>query len=139
MAIYWFMACLVLLFIEISTVNLVSIWFAIGSLFAMILAIFTDNFLLQLIMFIVISIIALLITKPLVKKFRKTDIVPTNLDRVIGKRADVIKEITADKYGEVKVLGVVWTAAGVGNFKVGAKVVVKGIDGVKLIVEKEEK
>ena len=54
MAIYWFMACLVLLFIEISTVNLVSIWFAIGSLFAMILAIFTDNFLLQLIMFIVI-------------------------------------------------------------------------------------
>ena len=139
MAIYWFMACLVLLFIEISTVNLVSIWFAIGSLFARILAIFTDNFLLQLIMFIVISIIALLITKPLVKKFRKTDIVPTNLDRVIGKRADVIKEITADKYGEVKVLGVVWTAAGDGNFKVGDKVIVKSIDGVKLIVEKEEK
>ena len=139
MAIYWFMACLVLLFIEISTVNLVSIWFAIGSLFAMILAIFTDNFLLQLIMFIVISIIALLITKPLVKKFRKTDIVPTNLDRVIGKRDDVIKEITADKYGEVKVLGVVWTAAGDGNFKVGDKVIVKSIDGVKLIVEKEEK
>lgn len=139
MAIYWFMACLVLLFIEISTVNLVSIWFAIGSLFAMILAIFTDNFLLQLIMFIVISIIALLITKPLVKKFRKTDIVPTNLDRVIGKRADVIKEITADKYGEVKVLGAVWTAAGNGNFKVGDKVIVKSIDGVKLIVEKEEK
>ena len=139
MAIYWFMACLVLLFIEISTVNLVSIWFAIGSLFAMILTIFTDNFLLQLIMFIVISIIALLITKPLVKKFRKTDIVPTNLDRVIGKRADVIKEITADKYGEVKVLGVVWTAAGDGNFKVGDKVIVKSIDGVKLIVEKEEK
>ena len=139
MAIYWFMACLVLLFIEISTVNLVSIWFAIGSLFAMILAIFTDNFLLQLIMFIVISIIALLITKPLVKKFRKTDIVPTNLDRVIGKRADVIKEITADKYGEVKVLGVVWTADGDGNFKVGDKVIVKSIDGVKLIVEKEEK
>lgn len=139
MAIYWFMACLVLLFIEISTVNLVSIWFAIGSLFAMILAIFTDNFLLQLIMFIVISIIALLITKPLVKKFRKTDIVPTNLDRVIGKRADVIKEITTDKYGEVKVLGAVWTAAGDGNFKVGDKVIVKSIDGVKLIVEKEEK
>ena len=139
MAIYWCMACLVLLFIEISTVNLVSIWFAIGSLFAMILAIFTDNFLLQLIMFIVISIIALLITKPLVKKFRKTDIVPTNLDRGIGKRADVIKEITADKYGEVKVLGVVWTAAGDGNFKVGDKVIVKSIDGVKLIVEKEEK
>lgn len=139
MAIYWFMACLVLLFIEISTVNLVSIWFAIGSLFAMILAIFTDNFLLQLIVFIVISIIALLITKPLVKKFRKTDIVPTNLDRVIGKKADVIKEITADKYGEVKVLGAVWTAASDSNFKVGDKVIVKSIDGVKLIVEKEEK
>ena len=139
MAIYWFMACLVLLFIEISTVNLVSIWLAIGSLYAMMLAIVTDNLLVQLIMFIVISIIALLITKPLVKKFRKTDIVPTNLYRVIGKRADVIKEITADKYREVKVLGVVWTAAGDGNFKVGDKVIVKSIDGVKLIVEKEEK
>lgn len=139
MAIYWFLACLVLLFIEISTVNLVSIWFAIGSLFAMILAIFTDNFLLQLIMFIVISIIALLITKPLVKKIRKNDIVPTNLDRVIGKKAEVIKEITADKYGEVKVLGAVWTAVGDDTFKVGDKVIVKSIDGVKLLVEKEEK
>ena len=139
MAVYWFVACLMLIFIEISTVNLVSIWFAIGALFSMILAIFVDNFLLQLLVFIVVSIIALLVTKPLVKKLKSNDVVPTNVDRVIGKKAEVIKKITPDEYGEVKVLGTIWTATSDTVLDVSDKVIVKKIDGVKLVVEKEEK
>lgn len=139
MAVYWFVACLMLIFIEISTVNLVSIWFAIGALFSMILAIFVDNFLLQLLVFIVVSIIALLVTKPVVKKLKSNDVVPTNVDRVIGKKAEVIKKITPDEYGEVKVLGTIWTATSDTVLDVSDKVIVKKIDGVKLVVEKEEK
>ncbi len=139
MAVYWFAACLMLIFIEISTVNLVSIWFAIGALFSMILAIFVDNFLLQLLVFIVVSIIALLVTKPVVKKLKSNDVVPTNVDRVIGKKAEVIKKITPDEYGEVKVLGTIWTATSDTVLDVSDKVIVKKIDGVKLVVEKEEK
>lgn len=139
MAIYWFIACLFLIFVEISTINLVSIWFAIGAFFSMILAIFIDNLLLQLLVFITVSIIALLITKPVVNKFKKNDVVPTNVDRVIGKRAEVIKKITPDEYGEVKVLGAIWTATSDIVLNVSDKVIVKKIDGVKLVVEKEEK
>lgn len=139
MAIYWFVACLFLIFVEISTVNLVSIWFAIGAFFSMLLAIFVDNFLIQLLVFIVVSIISLLITKPLVNKFKKNDVEPTNVDRVIGKKAEVIKKITPDEYGEVKVLGSIWTATSDTVLNVSDKAVVKKIDGVKLVVEKEEK
>lgn len=139
MAIYWFTACLFLIFVEISTVNLVSIWFAIGAFFSMLLAIFVDNFLIQLLVFIVVSIISLLITKPLVNKFKKNDVEPTNVDRVIGKKAEVIKKITPDEYGEVKVLGSIWTATSDTVLNVSDKAVVKKIDGVKLVVEKEEK
>lgn len=139
MAIYWFAACLFLIFVEISTVNLVSIWFAIGAFFSMLLAIFVDNFLIQLLVFIVVSIISLLITKPLVNKFKKNDVELTNVDRVIGKKAEVIKKITPDEYGEVKVLGSIWTATSDTVLNVSDKAVVKKIDGVKLVVEKEEK
>lgn len=139
MAVFWFIFCLILIFVEISTVNLVSIWFAIGAFFAMIVALFSGNFLLQLGIFIIVSIIALLITKPLVKKFKGKDIEPTNHDRVIGKQAEVIKEITADSYGQVKVLGSTWTATSDCKCSVGDKVLVKKIDGVKLVVYKEEK
>ena len=148
MALFWFAFCLLLIFVEITTVNLVSIWFAIGAFFAMIMALFSDVFLLQVIIFIIISIITLLITKPLVKKSkividafasRKTGIEATNYDRVIGKHAEVIKKITPDDYGQVKVLGSTWTAVCDKVCDVSEKVIVKRVDGVKLVVEKEEK
>ena len=51
MALFWFAFCLLLIFVEITTVNLVSIWFAIGAFFAMVMALFNDVFLLQVIIF----------------------------------------------------------------------------------------
>ena len=139
MALFWFAFCLLLIVVEITTVNLVSIWFAIGAFFAMVMALFNDVFLLQVIIFIIISIITLLITKPLVKKIRTIGIEATNYDRVIGKHAEVIKKITPDDYGQVKVLGSTWTAVCDKVCDVSEKVIVKKIDGVKLVVEKEEK
>ena len=57
-----------------STINLVSIWFAIGAIVSMGVAYFTYNVLIQMIVFIVVSLVTLLITKPLVKKFKKVKI-----------------------------------------------------------------
>ncbi len=139
MLVTWFSICAFLFLLEVVTVNLVSIWFAIGAFFAMIASLITDSLVIQIIVFSIISIIALLITKPLVKKMHSGKIQPTNSDRVIGKRATVTKKITEDEYGEVKVLGTTWTAVSDKKFDVGEKVVVKKIDGVKLIVEREEK
>jgi len=139
MVIGWFIAFVILLIIELVTVNLVTIWFAIGAVAAIITTIFTDSILIQSIVFVVVSVIALLITKPLIKKFKKFEVEPTNSDRVIGKVGDVTKKIEKNKYGEVKVYGNTWTASSKGVIEVGERVRVLSIDGVKLIVEKEEK
>ena len=139
MAFCWLIAFLVFLTIEMITINLVSIWFAIGAIVSMSVAYFTNNVLIQMIVFIVVSLVTLLITKPLVKKFKKVDFVPTNSDRVIGKVGEVTKIITPDEYGEVKVYGTVWTAFSDDVLNVGDKVIITNIEGVKLIVKKEEK
>lgn len=140
MSVYWIILFLVLLFIELATVNLVSIWFAIGALAALITSFFTDSILIQLLVFVVVSIVSLFVTLPMVKKFKsKEKIVPTNLDRVIGKEAEVTKEIKPNHYGEVQVFGTTWTATSKNILKVGEKVKVLKMDGVKLIVEREEK
>lgn len=138
MAIYWFGFCLFLIFVEICTVNLVSIWFAIGAFLTMLVSFMTDSLLIQITVFALSSLIALLATKPLVKKLKKTEVVPTNYDRILGQRAEVTKKITEDNYGEVKVLGSIWTAVSDSVIEVGEKVVVDRVDGVKLVVKKEE-
>lgn len=138
MAIIWFCIFILLLFIELITVNLVSIWFAIGALFSMLIALFVDNIWIQIIVFIIVSIVALIITKPLIKKFKIFDVTPTNSDRVIGMIGIVTKDIDKDNYGQIKVLGNSWTAASDESLKVNDKVKVIKIDGVKLIVKKED-
>ena len=137
----WIIVFLVLLFIELITVNLVSIWFAIGALAAYITTFFTDNITIQIIVFIVVSIIALLVTKPFMKKIRVRKVEPTNLDRVIGKEGVVTKDISKNAFGEVNVKGSIWTATAKEEITKGTQVKVLKIDGVKLLVEeiKEEK
>ena len=139
MVIGWFIAFVILLVIELVTVNLVTIWFAIGAVAAIITTIFTDSVLIQSIVFVVVSVIALLITKPLIKKFKRFEVEPTNSDRVIGKIGEVTQKIGKNKYGEVKVYGNTWTASSKQVINVGERVKVLAIDGVKLVVEKEKK
>ena len=138
MVFWWFIAFLVFVFIELITVTLVTIWFAIGAIAAVITTFFTDSVVIQSIVFVVVSVLSLIITKPLVKKFKKFDITPTNSDRVIGKVGDVTKKISPNKYGEVKVFESIWTAKSDEEIKVGEKVRVLSIEGVKLIVKKED-
>lgn len=132
----WFMLFVLLLFIELITINLVTIWFVLGALLAIITTFITDNITIQIIVFIVSSVISLIITKPFINKIRKRKITPTNLDRVIGKSGLVTKEITKDTYGEIKVEGNIWTAASKEKIEKGSKAKVLKIEGVKLIVEK---
>lgn len=133
----WLIAFLGLLLVEFLTVGLVSIWFAFGALAALISTFITDSVLIQGVVFIVVSIITLIVTRPLMKKFKVNGFEPTNTDRVIGKVAEVTKEIKPNSYGEVVVFGTEWMAASKDKIAVGEKVVVEKIDGAKLIVKKE--
>ena len=139
MSIFWFSIFVILLVIELSTANLITIWFAIGAAISMISSAFVDGFLIQLAIFVASSFVMLCATRPLVKKFKINEVQPTNSERVIGKKAEVTKKISPNNYGEVKIYGNYWTAVSEDNtFDVGTKVIVREIDGVKLIVDKEE-
>ena len=138
MAVFWIISFIIFLIIEIATINLVSIWFVLGSLAALITSYITKNVFIQLFIFVIISTVSLCITKPLVKKFKNTKPTPTNLDRVIDKIGVVTKEITKDEYGEVKVMNTIWTAKADTDLEIGTKVKIIKIEGVKLIVEEEK-
>lgn len=137
MSLIWVIAFLGLLLVEFLTVGLVSIWFAVGALAALITSFITESVLIQTIVFVVVSIVTLFVTQPLIKKFKVTKFEPTNSDRVIGKIGEVTKEIKPNEYGEVVVFGTEWLAASDKKQAVGTKVVVEKIEGNKLIVKKE--
>lgn len=137
MSLIWVIAFLGLLLVEFLTVGLVSIWFAVGALAALITSFITESVLIQTIVFVVVSIVTLFVTQPLIKKFKVTKFEPTNSDRVIGKTGEVTKEIKPNEYGEVVVFGTEWLAASDKKQAVGTKVVVEKIEGNKLIVKKE--
>ena len=140
MSFIWMIIFISLVVLELTTINLVSIWFAVGSLAAFILSFWIEEVTYQIVTFIVVSFISLLLTKRIVKKIRGREIEATNLDRVIGKIGIVTEEITKLEPGEVKVDGKKWTAISSRKIKVGSKVEILSIDGVKLIVKetKEE-
>lgn len=137
MAFWWFILFIFLLVIELLTVNLVTIWFIIGTIFALFTTFITDSFLIQFLVFTIISIISLILMKPFINKFSKNKKIPTNSDRVIGCIGEVVKSIHRNEYGEVKVLNTLWTATSKEEIEKGSRVKVISIEGVKLIVEKE--
>lgn len=134
----WIALLAVFIIIEAATVQLLTVWFAVGSLAALITTFITDNILVQIIVFVVVSAIALAITRPLVKKMTKAQKQPTNADMYIGKEAIVTEDINnLEAKGLVKVGGSIWTArTEVDNYTipVGSHVTVIKIEGVKLIV-----
>lgn len=105
MSFIWMVSFIVLTLIEIFTINLVTIWFAIGALVSFFISLCTENIGLQILVFIVISLITLLFTKKAVNKIKDKEMVPTNLDRVIGQIGIVTENIKPLEPGEVKVDG----------------------------------
>lgn len=140
MSLTWMIIFIVLVILELMTVNLVSIWFAIGSLAAFILSFWVESISWQIAIFVGVSFVTLLLTKGFVSKIRGGKIEATNLDRVIGKIGVVTEEITKLEPGEVKIDGKRWSAISSKKIKVGSKVEILSIDGVKLNVKevKEE-
>lgn len=133
----WIAIMIIMAVFEGLTTQLVSIWFVFGALAAAIVSFFVPAFAVQFFVFVGVSLVLLLVTKPLVKKARDIKPEPTNADRNIGKIAVVTQEINNTVgTGQVKLAGNTWTARNVNDEVIpeGAKVTVKEISGVKLIV-----
>lgn len=134
----WLGVVIVLVLMEIATVNLVSIWFIASGIVSMILSIFVDNYFIQFLVFVVLGTILLVTTREYLVKLIDSKKQKTNLDRVIGMTAIVTEEIKKNKPGEVKVDGKRWTAISDKKIKVDSTVKVLEIQGVKLKVEEVE-
>lgn len=140
MPVFWLIAMVVLLIVEAAVPGLVSIWFALGALGALIAALLGAPLWLQIVWFILLSILSLILTRPLVKKYVNSRVKPTNADMMIGKDCVVTEEIDNLKgSGAVSVSGKVWTARMENEneqAQAGEVVKVLRIEGVKLIVSK---
>ncbi|MGN1420268.1 MAG: NfeD family protein [Eubacterium sp.] len=136
--IIWAVAIIVFGIAEAATAQLVSIWFVIGAVAGLISAFCDANLYIQLIVFIAVSVLALVITRPLVKKYIKPKKEHTNADRVLTQEGIVVEEInnTLGK-GQVKVDGKLWTARSANGDVIpeGSIVETEKISGVKLIVK----
>ncbi len=134
-------ACAIVLFLVVEAIvpGLVSIWFAVGSIPALISALFGGPIWLQITLFLVTSVVALAVTRPLAKKYVNSRVQPTNADMILGKDC-VVKETVDNLHGTgaVAIAGKVWTARTEREDEVlaeGSVAEVLRIDGVKLIVK----
>ena len=135
--IFWAVATVAFIILELATVGLASIWFALGALCALIAALLGAPVWLQVVWFVIVSVATLLLTRPLAKKYINSRATATNADRVIGHKAVVKERIDAlAGTGAVLADGKMWSARTVDGSiaEPGDVVTVQEIRGVKLIV-----
>ncbi len=138
-AIVWLIAAAIFCIIEGMTVSLVSIWMAVAAGVTTVVAVFGGSILTQILVFLILSALLMIVTIPLSKRFREKKREKTNADRVIDVEAVVIEQIDPiENKGKIKVLGQIWSASGLHHetIDVGEKVIIRAIEGVRVIVEK---
>ena len=139
----WLITLVVLIVIEIFTLGLTTIWFAGGALIALFLAMAGVSVYVQLGIFLVVSLILMIGTRPWAMKFFNREREKTNMDGIIGKQAIVLAEIdNLKEKGQVSLNGMEWSARALVEESVipaGAVVKVKAVEGVKLIVVEKGK
>lgn len=140
--IIWLAIFALAVIIEASGPNLVSIWFAIGSLVSLIISFIPGvAWWIQVIVFVVLSVVSFIALRPIFKRFMKHNIFNTNIDSYTGKKGIVVEEITLLNAGSVKIGDVKWSAIPLDEkekFNVNDVVEVVAISGNKLIVKKVE-
>ena len=135
---FWLLALILFSVIEGVTVGLTSIWFAAGALGALIAAMLGAHIFLQILIFLVLSALALALVRPIAVRLLKPRHHPTNADRVIGQTALVTEDIdNVEGKGLVVISGQVWSARSEHGVAIpaGTQVRVLRIEGVKVYVE----
>ena len=138
----WLGITIVAAVVEAAVPALVSIWFVPGGLAALICALAGGAVWLQIALFLALSCLALVFTRPLAKRLQKPEPVGTNADRVLGAQGVVTEDIdNLLAQGRVSVLGNSWAARSARpqeKIPAGEQVAVERIEGVKLIVAPKE-
>lgn len=140
MVFVWLVIAVVLGIFEAATVALVSIWFAIGAVAAMVPAYFNAPFWVQILVFILVSALCFVFTRPFFKKIIKVNKQPTNVDGLVGQEGVATDDIeNIECRGKVFISGLTWSARSETGELIpqGAVVTVKKIEGATLVVERK--
>ena len=136
-AIVWLALMVVFVLLEAGTVSMVSIWFAVGALAAMVASLLSAPLWLQIVLFAVISTALLLALRPFVRKFINPRLTKTNVDAIIGAEGFVTETVdNLAAAGRVKIGHMEWAARSSSGEKLepGTRVQVDRVEGVKVFV-----
>ena len=140
-AIIWLGLTVVFLIAEASTVTVISLWFAAGSLTTMVMALVGGAVWMQALTFLVVSAAALTALRPLVRKYLTPKLTATNVDSIIGSVGIVTSDIdNLTAAGQVKLNSMEWSARSTSGepIETGTKIRVDKIEGVKVFVSPVE-
>ena len=136
---FWLMAFIILVVMEFLTMGLTTIWFAIGALVSFFASLFGAAVWLQIVLFLVVSLVVLVVYRPLAVNYVNSRRTKTNVDDLIGREAKVIERIdNLNETGRVLLNGIDWSARSTligGVIEEDTIVKVMEVQGVKLIVE----
>lgn len=135
--IFWITLIILGIIVELITVDLIAIFFSVGSIIALVMNNYNLPFYMQCIVLTIVVVIGVTLTRPVARKLQGKKIDRTNSDRIIGQQGIVIKEINGIDFGQVKVNQEIWSAISVNNtpIKEGSNVEVVDITGVKVKVK----
>ena len=140
--IIWLGLMIILLAVEVATLGLTTLWFAGGCLIAFFAALLHAPVFLQVLLFLLVSIVLLYFTRPMAVRYLNKSRAKTNVETMIGKEAVVTQDINnLHAKGQVVVGGMEWTARTITNEETIEKeaiVVIEKVDGVKLIVKRKD-
>ena len=136
---FWLAMAILMTIMEFIIPGLATIWFALGALVMIPLSLLPIQFAVQIVIFLVISVVLLIFTRPFAIKKLKANREKTNVDALAGKNALVVKPISKFEKGEVKVGGIVWTARSEDEapLKKDEECFVIRIEGATAVVAKE--
>ena len=140
-AIFWLIVMVLFLILEMITISLVSIWFVGGSLAAFLVSFVTDRMWIEVLVFLGVSLLLLLLLRPIARKVgvKQKDQIRSGAQALVGKRAFVTESIdNLHAKGAVQVNGQFWSAKSSDDdttIKKDSVVVIKEVDGVRLVVE----
>ena len=134
MIIIWAMVVAGTLLLEFFTVDFFACCFSFGALVSLVLAICKVDVVWQLVVFFVVTIVAICATRPLVKKFMKKPAVPTNVDQYFGKQVRLLADVV-DGTSSIKINDVVWTVVCNASLKKDDNVVIECVEGNKMVVK----
>ena len=137
MMIAWSVVIAAALLAEFLIYNLVSAWFAVGGMAALISAPCHLFWPYQILIFVVVSFACLLCLRPFLKKFIHTKTIPTNLDANIGRQFQLLKPVQWGR-SEIKILDVIWTVQCEKDLPADATVEITGMEGNKYLVKEVE-